>query len=113
MNLGNLITAICSFLFFTVGADKFLSFIEPPCSLETSIAPIIWKMFGVLQITGSILIWHPKLRKFVAGFFFIFMSVFTIYHLVKDTYDIGGSASMAFMLGLLIWNPSFFRGRNR
>ncbi len=113
MNLKNIITAICSLLFFMIGADKFLSFLEPPCSLEITIAPMVWKAFGVLQIAAGILIWLPKTKRFVAGFFFVFMLAFSIYHLTQQTYDIGGSASMALMLGLLIWNPSFINGKDK
>ncbi len=96
-----------------IGVDKFLSFLEPPCSLETTIAPMVWKAFGVLQIAAGILIWHPKTKRFVAGFFFVFMLIFSIYHLIQNTYDIGGSASMAVLLGLLVWNPSIISGKNK
>jgi len=114
MNIINvIITAICSLLFFMVGADKFLSFLEPPCSLMSNISPVVWKSFGVLQLAAGILIWVPKFRKYVAVFFMVFMVVFTIYHLTKSTYDIGGSTFMAVMLGLLVWNPGFLRKKNR
>ncbi len=113
MNITNVIIAICSFFFFMVGADKFFSFLEPPCSLENSISPIVWKIFGVLQFAASILIWLPKYRKYVAGFFSIFMLVFTVIHLMADTYDVGGSAFMGVLLALLVWNPSFFGGTSK
>jgi len=109
----NIITAICSLLFFMIGSDKFLSFMEPPCSLMSSISPIVWKSFGVLQIAAGIIIWFPKFRRYVAGFFIVFMLIFTIYHLVENTYDIGGSIFIAVMLGLLVWNPSFQGGKNK
>lgn len=112
MNLKNVIIGICSLLFFMVGADKFLGFLEPPCSLESSISPIIWKVFGVLQIASGILIWLPKYRKYVVGFFAVFMIIFTFVHLSQGTHDIGGSASMAVLLGLLAWDPSFLGGKN-
>ncbi len=113
MNINNIVTAICSLLFFMIGVDKFLPFLDPPCSLSSNIPPSVWKVFGGLQLAAGILIWHPRSKKFVAGFFIIFMLVFTIYHLKENTYDIGGSSFMAFMLGLLIWNPRFFRGKNK
>ncbi len=94
-----------------IGADKFLSFL-PPCSLMSGISAITWSVFGVLQIAAGILIWNPKFKKYVAGFFLVFMLTFTTYHLIENTYDIGGSTAMAFMLGLLVWNPSFLRGNN-
>jgi len=109
----NIIVAICSLLFFMIGADKFLLFLEPPCSLMSTIPPTLWKFFGVLQLAAGILIWFPKFRRYVAGFFMVFMLVFTIYHLVENTYDIGGSTFMAVMLGLLVWNPSFLRNKNK
>jgi len=112
MNLKNVIIAICSLLFLMVGLDKFLLFLEPPCSLMNNIPPTIWKLFGVLQIAGGILIWLPKFRKYVAGFFVVFMLTFTIYHLVENTYDIGGSASMAALLALLVWDPNFLGSKN-
>lgn len=113
MNATNIIVAICSLLFFMIGADKFLSFLDPPCSLDSSISPVIWKIFGVLQLAAGILIWLPKYRKHVAGFFFVFMVVFTVIHLMTGTYDIGGSTFMAVLLGLLIWDPEFLRGKDR
>ncbi len=111
MNVPNIITAICSLLFFMVGADKFLSFLEPPCSLESSISPMVWMGLGALQLVSGILLWLPNFRKPVAGFWAVFMVVFTIVHLTQNTYDVGGAASMALMLGVLAWNPSFLRGK--
>ena len=113
MNLTKLITAICSLLFIMIGADKFLFFLEPPCSLMDSIPSILWQTLGVLQLAAGILIWVPKYRKIVAGFFTIFMLVFTIIHLTQNTYDIGGSASMVVLLGLLFWNPTFLKGKEK
>lgn len=107
MNLTKIVTTICSLLFLMVGADKFLNFLEPPCSMMDSISPTVWSVFGVLQLAAGILIWLPKYRKPVAGFFTVFMLVFTIVHLVNGTYDIGGAASMAVLLALLTWNPDF------
>ncbi|NNE16370.1 MAG: hypothetical protein HKN51_15425 [Saprospiraceae bacterium] len=112
MNFIKIITAICSILFLMIGADKFFAFLQPPCSLEDTISHIIWKVLGVMQLAAGFLIWHPKYYKYVAGFFLFFMLAFTIYHLTQSTYDIGGSASMAVMLGLILWNPSFLRGKN-
>ncbi len=109
MNITNVITAICSLLFIMIGLDKFLFFLEPPCSLMNSISPAVWKLLGVMQLAAGILIWLPKFRKYVAGFFVVFMLVFTGYHLVENTYDIGGALFIAVMLGLLVWNPNFLR----
>lgn len=103
MNVTTIITVICSLLFFMIGADKFFPFLEPPCTLANSISPIIWKILGVLQLAGGILIWIPKFQKYVAGFFIVFMLFFTIVHLTRNTYDVGGSIFIAFLLGLLIW----------
>ena len=107
MNLTNIIVAICSLLFLSIGADKFFGFLEPPCSVMGDFSPAIWKLLGVLQIAGGLLIWMPKLRKYVVGFFLLFMLFFTAYHLIAQTYDIGGAVFMAVLLGLLLWNPSF------
>jgi len=112
MNFSKVIIGICSLLFFMVGADKFLAFLEPPCSLMPSISPMVWSLLGVLQIAAGILIWLPKFRKYVVGFFFVFMIVFTIIHLVQGTQDVGGSVFMAVLLGILLWNPSFLGAKN-
>jgi len=112
MNITNIVVAICSLLFFMVGADKFFAFLEPPCSLMEDISTTVWKAIGILQLAAGILIWVPKFRKFVVSFFLGFMLVFTIIHLIQGTYDIGGSVFMAALLGLLVWNPSFLRGKN-
>ncbi len=107
MNITIIITAISSILLFMVGADKFLLFMEPPCSLMNGISPTIWKGLGVLQLLGGVLIWMPKYRKYVAGFFIVFMLFFTSYHLMEGTNDVGGAVFMAALLGLLVWSPSF------
>lgn len=107
MNLKNIIIGIVSLMFFMIGADKFLAFLEPPCSLANSISPIAWNVLGVSQLISGILIWSPKYRKHIAGFFAVFMVVFSIVHLTQSTYDFGGAAFMAVLLGLLAWNPSF------
>ena len=112
MNIKNIIVAICSILFFMIGIDKFFSYMEPPCSLEDSIPSIVWTLLGGLQLIAGVLIWMPKYRKYVAGFFFVFMVVFTIVHLIEQTYDIGGSIFMAVLLGLLVWDPTFLKGKN-
>jgi len=72
---------------------------------------IVWKALGVLQLLAGILIWMPKYRKYVTGFFTIFMLVFTVVHLVNNTTDVGGAAFMAVLLGVLYWNPKFIRGK--
>lgn len=109
MNINSIITAICSLLLLMIGADKFFGFMEPPCSLMAGIAPMIWKTLGVLQLAGGILIWVPRYRKYVAGFFVGFMLFFTAFHLIEGTSDIGGALFIAGLMGLLIWNPSFMR----
>ena len=106
-----IIVGICSLMFFMIGADKFLNFLEPPCSLMDSIPPNVWSVFGVLQLLAGVLIWLPKFRKPVAGFFALFMLAFTVYHLMQGTYDIGGSVFMAVLLGLIAWNPSFMQAK--
>lgn len=111
MNISNIITAICSLLFLMIGADKFLNFLEPPCSLMGSISPIVWYALGAIQLAAAVLIWMPQFKKHIAGFFTIFMIVFTIVHLTQGTYDVGGAAFMAVLLGILFWNPEFIRGK--
>jgi len=112
MILTKIITAICSLLFVMIGLDKFFSFLDPPCSLMGNMPPIMWKSLGVLQLIAAILIWFPKFRRYVAGFFVVFMLVFTVIHLVNNTYDIGGAVFMAVLLALLAWNPGFLRGKS-
>ena len=104
MNLKTIILAVCSLLFLMIGLDKFISFLDPPCSLEGQINPIIWKIIGVLQLTTAVLVW-TKYQKYVVGFFAVFMLVFTVIHLTQNTSDVGGAAFMAVLLGILIWNP--------
>ena len=111
MNIIKVITAICSFFFFMIGADKFVSFLDPSCSLMGYIPSIPWKILGVIQLASGVLIWLPKYKKYVAGFFFVFMLVFTIIHLIQNTYDIGGAVFMAALLGLLVWDPGFLKGK--
>ena len=111
MNLSNILVGICSLMFFMIGADKFLFFLEPPCSLMGNIPSTVWNIFGVMQIAAGILLWLPKFRKPVAIFFTLFMLVFTVYHLTQGTYDFGGAAFMAVLLGLIAWNPRFIRGK--
>ena len=111
MNLMKVITAICSILFLMIGADKFFSFMDPPCSLMSYVPLTLWKILGVIQLAAGLLIWLPKFRKYIAGFFFVFMLVFTIIHLIEKTYDIGGAVFMAILLGLLVWNPRFLKGK--
>jgi len=67
----------------------------------------VWYLIGVLQMICGIFIWMPRFRKYVVGFFFIFMLIFTIVHISQNTTDVGGSIFMAILLGLLVWNPSF------
>ena len=112
MNLINIITVICSLLFFMIGADKFLLFLEPPCSLMDRIPPLIWNGLGLMQLAAGVLLWLPKYRKYVAGFFVLLMLVFTMIHLAYGTYDMGGSLSMAVLLAFIVWNPAFAREKN-
>ncbi len=112
MKLINIAVGIASIMFLMIATDKFFPFIEPPCTLEANISPYIWKFLGVLQFSGAVLIWLPKFRKAIAGFFVLFMLFFTGVHLVNSTYDIGGAVFMASLMGLIIWNPAFLnRGR--
>lgn len=111
MNFSVILTAVASIMFLMVGVDKFLGFLEPPCSLQEAIPVMIWQGLGVLQILAGLLIWLPGMRRPVAGFFFLFMITFSIVHLTQQTYDIGGSMFMAVLLGLLLWNPSFITGK--
>ncbi len=111
MNIRLILIAVCSLLLLMVGADKFLNFLDPPCSLMNTISPSVWKALGVIQLAGGIFIWFSKFRKFVAGFFVAFMLFFTIYHLTQSTYDVGGSSFIAVLLGFLIWDPRFIRGK--
>ena len=76
-----------------------------------NIPPAIWKTLGAIQLAAGVLIWLPKFRKYVAGFFFVFMIIFSIIHLMEKTYDIGGAVFMAILLGLLVWNPNFLKGK--
>ena len=112
MTITKALVAICSLMFLMIGADKFLNFLEPPCSLMDTIPPMVWSAFGVLQLLAGFLICFPSTRKPTAIFFAIFMLVFTIYHLTQQTYDIGGSAFMAILLGLIAWNPPFLRTKS-
>ena len=96
-------------MFFMIGADKFLNFLEPPCSLMGKIPSTVWMLLGVMQLVAGVLIWMPKFRRPVSGFFFVFMIVFSIVHLTSNTSDIGGAAFMVILLGLLVWNPKFIQ----
>lgn len=111
MNISNILTGLCSIFFFMIGADKFLAFLEPACSLVDSIPSGIWKSLGVLQLFAGVLIWLPKFKKYIVGFFTVFMLVFIIVHLTQGTYDVGGAIFMGIMLGLLTWNPPFIQGK--
>lgn len=107
MNATKILVGVCSFFFLMIGADKFLSFLDPPCTLEGSIPASVWTAFGVLQLAAGILIWIPKYRRAVAMFFTVFMLVFTVVHFVKGTTDVGGAVFMAVLLGALAWHPKF------
>jgi len=111
MNEIKVLTALCSLMFFMIGLDKFFYFLEPACSLMESIPSGVWYALGVMQLAAGILIWVPRFKKHVAGFFMVFMFFFIIVHLIQGTYDVGGAIFMAVLLGLLVWNPSFLRGK--
>jgi len=111
MNISNIITGVCSLLFLSIGADKFLNFLEPPCSLMNEVSPIIWKGLGVIQILAGIFIWSTKFKKYIVGFFAVFMYVFVLVHVSQGTSDIKGALIMGILLSILVWNPSFIRGK--
>lgn len=111
MNIPNILAGLFSAMLLMVGADKFLNFLQPPCSLMDTLNPTIWKVLGVIQIIGAILTWLPKYRKTVAFFFLGFMTFFTVYHLINETYDIGGSVFMMVLSGLIAFNPGFLRSK--
>ncbi len=111
MNIYKVLIAIASLMFFMIGFDKFFGFLQPPCSLESNIPTQIWIMLGAMQLAAGVIMWLPKYRRPVAIFFTIFMTVFTIVHLVHGTYDIGGSVFMAVLLGLIAWEPKFLKGK--
>ena len=106
MKLINMVIALSTILFLMIGVDKFIPFLEPRCSLADEISPWVWKAFGILQLLAAALIWAPKFRKPIAGFFFAFMLGFITLHLWVGTYDIGGAMFMTFAMGLLLWNPA-------
>lgn len=112
MNIRNILVALNSVMFFMIGADKFFAFLEPPCSLMGNISTTVWSILGASQIVAGVLIWMPKYRKYVAGFFAVFMLIFTVIHLIQNTSDFGGSLIMGLMLALIAWNPKFIRGKN-
>lgn len=112
MNPLKIIVAISSILFIMIGIDKFYPFMEPSCSLMTDIHPALWKGLGILDLLAGILIWLPKYRRPVSAVFFILMLVFIVIHLTHNTYDIGGAAFMAILMGLLLWNPAFLKAQS-
>jgi len=100
-------------MFFMIGIDKFLEFLQPPCSLQASISPIAWQGLGVLLISCGILLWSPKYSKHIAGFWAVAMLIFSIIHLIRGTYDIGGAVFLAVLLGLLVWSPEFILSKQK
>lgn len=106
-----ILTGLFSLMLLMVGADKFLNFLEPPCSLMDTLPSTVWSLLGVIQILGGLLVWSPKIKKPILVFFLFFMLGFTIYHLTQSTYDIGGSSFMAVLCGILLWDPSFMSGK--
>lgn len=111
MLFSKILTAICSFFFFMLAADKFLNFLDPPCSLMNQVPAALWTTLGILYPIAGVLIWFPKFRRPVAGIFMVLMIGFSLYHLSQSTYDIGGSSFFAILLALLVWNPSFLRSK--
>ena len=111
MSVYKIIVAICSLMFIMIGLDKFMGFLEPPCSLEAEIPGVIWQMLGVIQFASALLIWSSKYRKYIVGFFSVFMFIFALVHLSQGTYDIGGAVFMGLLLLLLVWNPKFLGNR--
>lgn len=107
MNSKQVLIGICSLSFLMIGADKFLMFLEPQCSLMSKISSEVWYLLGALQLLAGVLIWIPKFRKVIAGFFILFLLTFVIIHLSQRSYDIGGAIFIACLLGILFWNPSF------
>jgi len=77
-----------------------------------NVSTTVWYLLGVMQFAAGILIWRPKYRRFVAGFFVVFMLVFTFIHISNNTSDYGGALFMAGLLALLAWDPRFIRGKN-
>ncbi len=109
MNGIRIITSLISISFIIIGADKFLHFIEPPCSLMSAIHPIIWKSIGIVQIIAGVLIWAPKYERFIVGFFCVFKGVFSLVHLSLGTYDVAGSLFLFALLAVLIWKPEVLK----
>lgn len=99
-------------MFFMIGTDKFFGYLKPPCSLMGNISSTVWSILGVVQIIAGVLIWLPRYRKHIAGFFVVFMLVFSVIHLTQGTYDVGGAVFMAILLALIAWNPKFIRPKN-
>jgi len=102
-----ILKVITSLMFFVLAADKFLHFLKPPCSLEETFSQNVWMMIGYVYIAAASLLWHKKIGKRVAIIFAVVMIAFSIWHLVNDTYDIGGALFMALLLGLIAWKPEF------
>jgi len=113
MSIANIITGLCSLMFFMIGPDKFLNYLEPPCSMMEFVSPVVWKTLGVIQVLAGILIWLPQFKKYIVGFFAVFMYVFVLVHVTQGTKDIGGALFMGILLSILAWNPSFIRGKKR
>lgn len=91
----------CSLFFFMIGFDKIFGYLQPPCSLQHLIPTAILTVLGLLQVISGILLWFPAYRKHIAGFWAVSMVVFSVVHIGQSTYDIGGSAFMAFLLVII------------
>ncbi len=103
MTFDKIITAVFSLLMFMIGVDKFMAFLTP-CNIMASIPTTLWHIIGVLQIAAAFLIWLPRFRKIVAGFFLCLMIYFIVRHLMEGTYDIGGAVFLGLICGLLLRN---------
>ncbi len=113
MNLEKIVVGIVSLLLLMIGVDKFLGFLEPPCTVMEDIPVGIWKAIGVVQVIAAFLIWQPKFRRSIAGIFLALMIFFIVKHLMSDTTDIGGAVFMGVLCALLLWSPSFLRGKTK
>lgn len=107
-----IVTGILSVLLIMVGADKFLAFLTPPCSLMTDVPPLLWKFIGVVQILSAILVWNPKFRKNIAWLLLGLMVYFSVRHLAEGTSDIGGAVFLGVICILMIWSPGFLRPKS-
>ena len=105
MRINQILTAIFSIMLVMIGVDKFFGFLQPACTLQSDINPIVWKAIGIIQISFGILAWNIKWRKSVAWMILGLMIYFSIRHLTAGTNDIGGAVFMGVLAIMIIWNP--------